>query len=360
MANPIAHASDYSRLIVDSSTEYGMLFLDPEGRIRSWNAGAQHVFGFTPEEAVGQHFGFLYCEDDRNSGVPEAELRTANATGCASDTRWLLRKGGETFWAEGVTNAVRDQAGTLIGYGKIVRNASERQRLEQALERSNDELQRFAFTISHDLTEPLRTVRSYAELLERRYKGQLDSDANEFIEFMVDGTRRMGQLLNDIVAYSRAGREDKTRMEPTQAANVLQWALMSLDGLVRETGAVVTWDPLPNVYADQQQLMALYQQLLTNSIKFRSQDPPKIHISAERSGEDMWEFAVRDNGSGVAPEYHERIFGVFKRLAGREVPGTGIGLAICRKIVEAHRGRIWMESEAGKGATVRFTLPAHD
>jgi PAS domain S-box-containing protein len=360
MANPIASASDYSRLIVNSSTEYAMLFLDPEGRIRSWNPGAQRIFGFTEEEAIGQHFGSLYSEEDRNSGVPLAELRTADATGCAGDTRWLLGKGGAAFWAEGVTNAVRDQSGTLLGYGKIVRNASERQRLEQALERSNDELQRFAFTISHDLTEPLRTVRSYAELLARRYKDQLDTDANEFIEFMVDGTRRMGQLLNDIVAYSRAGREDKTRMEPTQAANVLQWAMMNLDGLVKETGAVITWDPLPTVHADQQQLMALCQQLLTNSIKFRSQETPKIHVSAQRSGEDMWEFAVRDNGIGVAPEYHERIFGVFKRLAGREVPGTGIGLAICRKIVEAHRGRIWIESESGRGATVRFTLPAHD
>jgi PAS domain S-box-containing protein len=360
MANPIAPAWDYSRQIVDSSTEYAMLFLDTEGVIRSWNPGAQRVFGFTEAEAVGQHLGILYRPDDRSSGVPQAELRAAESTGCASDTRWLVHKGGESFWAEGVTNAVRDEAGALKGFAKIARNASERYRLEQALERSNDELQRFAFTISHDLTEPLRTVRSYAELLARRYKGQLDSDANEFIDFMVDGTKRMGQLLNDIVAYSRAGREDKTRMEPTQAANVLQWALMNLDGLVKETEAVITWDPLPTLYVDQAQLMALYQQLLTNSIKFRSQETPRIHISAQRAGEDMWELAVRDNGIGVAPEYHERVFGVFKRLAGREVPGTGIGLAICRKIVEAHRGRIWMESDAGKGATVRFTLPAHD
>jgi PAS domain S-box-containing protein len=321
--------------------------------------GAEQVFGFTEAEAIGQLYTLLFRDEDRNAGVPQAEMRMAESAGCASSNRWLVRKSGEAFWAEGTTTAVRDTTGVLAGFAKVARNASERQRLEQALERTNDELQRFAFTIAHDLTEPLRTVRSYAELLARRYKGQLDTDANEFIDFMVDGTKRMGQLLNDIVAYSRAGREDKTRLEPTDAASVLQWALMNVDGLVKETGAVVTWDPLPTVSADQAQLMALYQHLLTNAIKFRSAEAPKVHLSAQRSGDTLWEFSLRDNGIGVAPEYHERVFGVFKRLAGREVPGTGIGLAICRKIVEAHGGRIWMDSQAGQGATVKFTLPAH-
>lgn len=360
MANPIAPASDYARLIVESIDEYAMLFLDPDGIIRTWNPGAQDVFGFTEAEAVGQPYTLLFREEDRNAGVPQTELRMAESTGCASNNRWLVRKNGEAFWAEGSTTAVRDATGALAGFAKIARNALERQRLEQALERSNDELQRFAFTIAHDLTEPLRTVRSYAELLARRYKGQLDTDADEFIEFMVDGAKRMGQLLNDIVAYSRAGREDKTRLEPTDAASILQWALMNIDGLVKETGTIITWDPLPTVSADQAQLMALYQHLVTNAIKFRSAEAPKIHLSVQRAAEGMWQFSLRDNGIGIAPEYHERVFGVFKRLASRDVPGTGIGLAICRKIVEAHRGQIWIESEARQGATVKFTLPAND
>lgn len=360
MENPTAPASDYARLIVESSVDHAMLFLDPAGKILSWNAGAEQTFGHDASEAVGQPYSMLFRTEDCQSGVPDAELRMAESTGHASNSRWLVRKGGAQFWAEGSTTAVRDGSGTLTGFAKIARDASERQRLEQALERSNDELHRFAFTISHDLTEPLRNVRSYAELLARRYKGQLDSDATEFIDFIVDGTKRMGQLLNDIVAYSRAGREDKTRLEPTDAASVLQWALMNLDGLVKETGAVVTWDPLPTVFADQAQLMSVYQHLMTNSLKFRSPDTPQIHVSAQRGPDAMWEFSFRDNGIGVAPEYHERVFGVFKRLAGRDIPGTGIGLAICRKIVEAHRGRIWMESEAGQGATVKFTLPGHD
>ena len=359
MANPMVPVPDVYRSIVHSTSEYAMLYLSLDGVIQSWNPGAERVFGYTEAEAVGQHYSLLFGEEDRGSGVPQKELQRATMDGSASNTRWLVRKSGEAFWAEGVTSAVRDSAGTLVAYTKIARNASERQRLEQVLERTNDELQRFAFTISHDLQEPLRTVRSYAELLERRYKNKLDDDANEFIHYMVDGTKRMGQLLTDILAYSQAGREDKTRPEPTQAANVLQWAHMNVDGLLKQAGGTITWDPLPTVMVDQTQFASLFQHLFTNAIKFRSAEPPKIHVSAEPI-DSMWQFSVQDNGVGVDAEYHERIFGVFKRLANRDVPGTGIGLAICRKIIEAHGGKIWFESQAGQGSTVKFTLPSYD
>lgn len=359
MANPVAPDPDLYRSIVQSTTEYAMLFLSPTGMIQSWNPGAERVFGYTEADAIGQHYSMLFIEEDRDSGVPQTELQRAETEKCVTSSRWLVRKSGASFWAEGVTSVVSDSSGVLLGFAKLARNASERQRLEQALERTNDELQRFAFTISHDLQEPLRTVRSYAELLERRYKGKLDEDANEFIHYMVDGTKRMGQLLKDILAYSQAGREDKTKPEPTQAANVLQWAHMNVDGLLKQAGGTLTWDPMPTVMVDQTQFASLFQHLFTNSIKFRSTEPPKIHVSAERA-DHMWQFAVHDNGVGVDPEYHERIFGVFKRLANREIPGTGIGLAICRKIVEAHGGKIWFESQAGQGATVKFTLPAYD
>jgi PAS domain S-box-containing protein len=359
MANPVVPVPDVYRSIVQSTTEYAMLYLSPEGRIQTWNPGAERVFGYTQDEAIGQHYSILFREEDRDSGVPLKELQRADADGAASNTRWLVRKDGQAFWAEGVTSAVRDAGGALVGYAKVARNAAERQRMEQALERTNDELQRFAFTISHDLQEPLRTVRSYAELLERRYKGKLDEDAHEFIHYMVDGTKRMGQLLKDILAYSQAGREDKTRPEPTQAANVLQWAHMNVDGLLKQSGGTLTWDPMPTIMVDQTQCASLFQHLFTNAIKFRSPEPPKIHVSAEPV-DNMWQFSVNDNGVGVDPEYHERIFGVFKRLANRDVPGTGIGLAICRKIVEAHGGKIWFESQRGQGSTVKFTLPSYD
>jgi PAS domain S-box-containing protein len=350
---------DANRAVVQGSRDYALFMLDAKGMIVSWNPGATAVHEYEPREIIGKHYSVLYPEEDRASGVPEAELRTAASEGTADDTRWLLRRTGERFWAEGLTTAIKNRRGDVTGYAKITRDATERRSLETQLQKSNDELQRFAYTVSHDLQEPLRTIRSYAELLQRRYSGKLDSDADEFIHFMVDATARMSQLLKDLLAYSQAGRPDRTTPEPTAAANILEWAKMNVDKLATETGATITHDPLPMVEADQTQLAQVFQNLLGNAIKYRSQEPPHIHVSAVRQG-DFYEFSVTDNGIGVEPEHHERIFGVFKRLHGKEVPGTGIGLAICRKIIESHGGRIWIESEPGHGSTMKFTLRAHE
>jgi PAS domain S-box-containing protein len=350
---------DASRYIVESMTDYAMMFLDGQGIIRFWNPGAARIFGYSAEEAVGRHFSILFRDEDRRDGVPESELRKADAESCVSDTRWLVRKDSTAFWAEGSAHAVREQ-GSVIGFSKLVRDAGERLRLEQHLEKSNEEREKFAYTISHDLKEPVRTIRSYTELLQRRYRSSLDADADEFMQFILDAAGRMDRLLADILAYSQAGRHDKTRPEPTQAANVLQWALMNLDGMAKQSSATITWDPLPVVLADQNQLVSLFQHLLTNALKFRSSEPPRIHISAEPTGSSQWLFQVRDNGIGMDPDQTERMFGVFKRMVGREVPGTGIGLAICRKIVEAHGGRIWIDSAVGQGSTVKFTLSGYE
>lgn len=347
------------RALVQAVRHYGLFLLDPNGAIMSWNPGAISVYGYEPSEIIGQHYSVLYTDEDRNSGVPETELNTAATEGTADDTRWLLRKSGQKFWAEGLTTAIKHNSGTVIGYAKVTRDATERRQLEKQLERSNDELQRFAYTVSHDLQEPLRTVRSYAELVSRRYKGKIDTDADEFIHFMVDAAGRMTQLLKDLLAYSQAGRPDRTSPEPTQAANILQWAIMNVDKLVKDTGATITYDPLPMVEADPTQLSQVFQNLLGNGIKYKSAQAPKIHVSARRL-DGFYEFAISDNGIGVDPEHHERIFGVFKRLHGKDVPGTGIGLAICRKIIESHGGTIWVESKAGEGSIFKFTLPAHD
>ena len=347
------------RALVSAMRHYALFMLDPEGVIVSWNPGLGAVHGYEPAQIIGKHLSVLYLEEDRANHVPENELSMAAKEGHADDTRWLLKRNGERFWAEGITTAIKNRKGELLGFAKVTRDATERRKLETQLERSNDELQRFAYTVSHDLQEPLRTVRSYAELLTRRYSGKLDSDADEFIHFMMDAAGRMTQLLKDLLAYSQAGRPDRTVPEPTSSANILQWAIMNVDRLVKESGGTITYDPLPMVEADQTQLSQVFQNLLTNSLKYRSAEPPAVHISAVRS-DGMYEFSVKDNGIGIDPEHHERVFGVFKRLHGKEVPGTGIGLAICRKIIESHGGRIWVESESGRGSTFKFTLPAHD
>lgn len=235
----------------------------------------------------------------------------------------------------------------------------ERVRAEQAkvlLARSNTELEQFAYVASHDLQEPLRMISSYVQLLSRRYKGRLDKDADEFIAFAVDGTLRMQQLINDLLAYSRVGTRGKPPA-PTNFEDVLSKAMANLKIAALESGAVVTHDQLPTAMADELQMVQLFQNLVGNAIKFRGQETPKIHISA-RPEENEWIFSVRDNGIGIDPQFHDRIFVLFQRLHGREeYPGTGIGLTVSKKIVERHGGRIWLESEPGKGTTFYFSIP---
>jgi len=241
---------------------------------------------------------------------------------------------------------------------------AERKRMEKALRkkteelaRSNEDLEQFAYVASHDLQEPLRMVTSYVQLLSKRYKAKLDADANEFIDFAVDGAVRMRKLINDLLTYSRVGTQGK-ELSPTDSEAVLAQSVNDLKVTIEENGALVTHDPLPTVMADSPQLEQLFQNLIGNAIKFRGNEPPHVHISASRNGKG-WIFSIRDNGIGFAPEYSERVFVIFQRLHSRqEYAGTGIGLAICKKIVERHGGHIWVESDVGKGAIFRFTIPA--
>jgi signal transduction histidine kinase len=224
------------------------------------------------------------------------------------------------------------------------------------LARSNNDLQQFAYIASHDLQEPLRMVSSYTQLLARRYQGRLDADADEFIGYAVDGTIRMQALINDILSYSRVETRAKP-FEPIDCAAVLDRTLKNLSVLIEESGAVVTHDRLPTLPADAAQLTQLFQNLIGNAIKFRGPEPPCVHIAAEQCGEE-WRFSVYDNGIGIDPQYAERIFSMFQRLHTRaEYPGNGIGLAICKRIVDRHGGRIWLEPQAGQGARFCFAIP---
>jgi light-regulated signal transduction histidine kinase (bacteriophytochrome) len=218
-------------------------------------------------------------------------------------------------------------------------------------------LERFAYIASHDLQEPLRMVASYTQLLARRYGEKLDEDAHEFIAFAVDGANRMQQLINDLLAYSRVGTHDLT-FERVDLNEVLKSVQRDLGGLIEDQRAVVTSGQLPRVWADAHQIQQLLQNLIANAIKFHKPgEPPRVELSAERR-EGAWQIAVRDHGIGIEAQYSERIFIVFQRLHSiGEYPGTGIGLAICKKIVERHRGRIWVDSTPGEGTTFLFTIP---
>ena len=227
----------------------------------------------------------------------------------------------------------------------------------EELARSNTDLEQFAYVASHDLQEPLRMVSSYMQLLQRRYEGRLDANADEFIDFAVDGAVRMQTLIDDLLAYSRLGTQGKG-LEPTDCEVVFDQVLANLQVAIEEDHAVVSHDPLPTVMADGVQLSQLFQNLIGNAIKFHREEPPQVHVAAALRS-DEWVFSVRDNGIGLEPGQFERIFLIFQRLHGRnEYPGTGIGLAICKRIVERHNGRIWVESAPGQGTIFHFTIPA--
>ena len=250
-------------------------------------------------------------------------------------------------------SASRDELNKEIGERKQAEEALKQTMAE--LKRSNEDLEQFAYVASHDLQEPLRMVSSYTQLLEQRYKDKLDADANDFIAYAVDGAKRMQMLIQDLLAYSRVGTRGKS-FEATDCNSVLGQARVNLSMALEETGAVVTNDELPTIMVDETQLIQVFQNLIGNAIRFRSEEPLHVHILAEQKRNE-WVFSVRDNGVGIDPEYHERIFIIFQRLQGKtEDAGTGIGLALCKKIVQRHGGRIWVESELGKGATFFFTL----
>jgi PAS domain S-box-containing protein len=266
-------------------------------------------------------------------------------------------------WLLQITVSVGRQIGQLMARREAeaaLRDAHDELEVKaRELERSNEELQQFAYVASHDLQEPLRMVSSYTQLLGRRYGDKLDGDAREFMEFIVDGAARMKQLIEDLLAYSRVGTRGR-EFSPTDSGAALAKALTNLHIAQESTGAVVTHDAMPSVVADASQLTQLFQNLLGNAMKFHGEQAPRIHVGAETRNQ-VWVFTVKDNGIGLDTQYADRIFMMFQRLHNKtEYAGTGIGLAICKKIVERHGGRIWVESEPGQGSTFGFTIARHD
>jgi two-component system CheB/CheR fusion protein len=246
------------------------------------------------------------------------------------------------------------QARTIL---LAIEDATDRKQAEDALRRTNAELQHFAFALTHDLQEPLRMVVNFTELLGREYAGKLGGEAEKFIAYSVEGALRIEALLKALLAYWEVTEREQNSFASIDCNAVLAKALLNLQAAIAESGAIVTFEPLPTVVAEEVVLLQLFQNLISNSIKYRSEETPRIHVSAERDGA-WWLIAVRDNGVGIDPGDTDRVFGMFKRLHGSEIPGTGIGLALCKKIVERQGGRIWVESETGRGATFKFTISA--
>jgi PAS domain S-box-containing protein len=345
------------RAVVESAPS-GMLMVDRAGKIVLVNKEIERLFGYPREELFGQPIELLvpvrFRSDHPGSREGFFKSPQIRAMGAGRDL-FGLRKDGHEVPVEIGLNPLETEDGTFV-IASVV-DITERKRSEDELKRSNEELERFAYVASHDLQEPLRMVGNYVELLARRYQGRLDPDADEFIGFALDGAQRMQRLIEDLLAFSRVGTRGAA-LEPTDMNTVLAEALSTLKLAIEESQATVTHDPLPRVRADANQLQHVMLNLVSNALKFRGAEPPRVHVSAAPNN-THWLFHVQDNGIGIDPAYFERIFVIFQRLHGRaEYPGTGIGLAISKKIVERHGGRIWVESSPGLGSTFCFTLPA--
>jgi PAS domain S-box-containing protein len=366
----LRHSEEQFRLLVDGVNDYAIFMLDEAGNVVSWNAGAEKIKGYRADEIIGRHFSCFYGREDIESGKPNRELESAVNDGRFEEEGWRLRKDGSRFWASVVITALRDEFGVLRGFAKVSRDITKRieaeaaEKARQALElraaelkRSTDELQQLAYVAAHDLQEPLRMVISYTQLLARRYKGRLDADADEFLSFAADGALRMKILVQGLLAYCRVETTGKDLIETSSAA-ALELALVKLRAAIEDSGGVVTHDPLPTVTADSVQLAQLFENLVGNAIKYHGVDPPRVHVSAERSRDSEWIFSFRDNGIGIDSQYFGRIFIMYQRLHGqKQISGSGMGLAVCKKIAERHSGRMWVESSLGKGSTFYVALP---
>ncbi|TFF18040.1 PAS domain S-box protein [Jiella endophytica] len=349
-------------MAVDTSDD-AIIIHDLEGRIQTWNEAATRLYGYGQDEVVGQRTELIIPPDRHDEFYDLLEkVRAGERVRHFETVR--LTKGGERVDVSLSISPVRDETGELIGASKIARDITERKRADaeratrtEELARSNSELEQFAYIAAHDLQEPLRMVASYTELLSQRYQGQLDERADKYIGYAVDGAKRMKLLINDLLAFSRVKSQGQPFADVDTEA-LLRSVVASLRGAIEASGARVEVNDMPNVTGDEVQLGQVFQNLIGNAIKFHSGEPPNIYVRAKKR-DGVWVFSVADNGIGIDRKFAERIFQMFQRLHERgRYEGSGIGLAISKKIVERHGGKIWFESSPGIGTTFYFTIPA--
>ena len=363
------------RSLLDAAPD-AMIISAADGRITRVNSQVETMFGYRRDELIGEDVRAVVpgwsapfdARPEHSSATAHfhAELQARRKDHCEFPAEINL---SPLQTEEGllIISAVRDitrrkkaeeevrELNTTLEH-RVAERTSELRKSNEALRRSNEDLNQFAYAASHDLQEPLRMVSIYSQMLAKQLGSDLSPEANRSISFIVSGAERMEMLLKDLLSYSQVGSASMGPVDTVNCLAVLQEVLYNLDASIQQSAAQITWDDLPTIPMNRTRLVQMFQNLIGNAIKYRRAEPPKIHISAE-SQADHWRFTVSDNGIGIKPEYSQQVFGVFKRLHGREYPGTGIGLAICQRIVERYGGRIWVESIPGQGSSFSFTLP---
>jgi PAS domain S-box-containing protein len=376
----IRQSEEYFRLLVDSVKDYAILMLDPDGHVVSWNAGAERIKGYQAEEIIGKHFSHFYSPEDIHGGKPEHELKVAATEGRFEDAGWRVRKDGTRFWANVIITAIWNKAGTLRGFSKVTRDVTERKRAEEALHLAHDQLEMrvqertaeilrktrdletLLYVTSHDLREPLRSIENFSRMVHDRYAKLLDDKGRDFLQRVVRGTQRMDQLMTDILTLSRVQRMELPA-EEIESESIVREALRRLEDKMKETGATVqVAKDLPRWQGNRTWATQGVYNLIANALKFtRNGEAPEVEIASyQPTVEDgpVVGIVVRDRGPGVAPEHAERIFQLFQRAVGREVEGTGAGLAIVRQVAERHGGRAWVHPREGGGSEFILTFGA--
>lgn len=355
---PAKLAERESRLLssIVSSSDDAIISKNLNGIITSWNQSAERLFGYTADEIIGQSVTVL-IPPDRLDEEPRIIARLKRGERVDHFETLRRRKDGTLLEISLTISPIRDRNGDIVGASKIARDVTERKRVEAEMRRVNRDLEQFAFSASHDLQEPLRSVKIFSELLVQRYSSKLDGQALEFLQFLRAGATRMETLVSDLLAYTRVGAIDRNS-GATDANEVLAATRESLLDPISQTAARITSGKLPSVRIHRTHLQQLFQNLVGNALKYRSKErAPVIHVSAKHQL-GQWTFSVEDNGIGIDSQYKENIFGLFKRLhTNEEYSGTGIGLAICQRIVAQYGGRIWVESQPEQGSVFRFTIP---
>lgn len=363
IAEPAAELADgFYRRLVESVTDYAIYRLGLDGRISSWNAGAERFKHYTETEVLGRHFSLFYTPAEAEAGKPQRALTLALQTGRFEDYGWRVRKGGESFWAHVIIDLIRDDAGVPLGFAKITRDISDRRAIEMRLndlQRSHQELEQFIHVASHDLREPLRKVLAFSDLIALDDGAALSPASHAYLASICAATRRMQALLESLLSLTKVTSEGQL-FSRCDLNDVAAEVLSDLAVAIRETGARIDVAPLAVIDADPAQMRQLLQNLIENAMKYRRDDLTP-HITVRCFGAvsaPHLTLQVADNGIGFDPQYGERIFGIFQRLHTRDqYSGAGVGLAICRKICRRHGGDITATSNAGQGASFLITLP---